>query len=273
LRYVAVGALFAATLSAQAQIPTFEAVSVKRLPPDTRPSFQPSAGFRFSGPLTLLIHQAFLVGSEWQYSQIPDWARTESYEVIGTYKPGTPTPTPAERSAMVRAVLADRFKLRTHEEPRELPVYSLGFAREDKQLGPGIQGPLTEDCAAVEAAAFAEARANGQPPPRPLPGEAPRRCFLAFQLPHVVGDLTMDALASLVQGLIREPVQNATGLAGYYHVDFTAGFDRGPSTAPTTADAPSPFTALPEQLGLKLERGRAEFQVIVIDRIERPSEN
>ena len=163
--------------------------------------------------------------------------------------------------------------MQTHDESRELPIYNLVIAREDKHLGEGLQGPLTEDCDAILAAEAEQARAAGQPLRPPLPGAPLRPCSVRLQIPHLEGDVTMDALASVVQGLLRQPVKNATGLAGYYHVDFTAGFDLGPTPSTVTPDAPSPFTALPEQLGLKLERGRASFQVLVIDHIERPSEN
>src|SRR5215213_766569 len=132
----------------------FEAVSVKRVTENTQPlAFASSTtGFRTTGLLSLLLVQAFPGRSEWQVSGIPDWARREFFEVIATYKSGVPAPTPTERSAMLRLMFADRFKLQTHEESRELPVYNLVIAREDKRLGRGLQGPLKEDCDAILAA-------------------------------------------------------------------------------------------------------------------------
>jgi uncharacterized protein (TIGR03435 family) len=182
--------------------------------------------------------QAFPGRSEWQVSGSPDWVRSQVYEIVATYKSGASAPTPTERSAMLRLMFADRFKLQTHEESRELPVYNLVIAREDKRLGKGLQGPLNEDCDAILAAAAEQSRTTGQAPQRPLPGVPLPPCSTRFQIPHLEGDVTMNVLATIVQGLLRQPVKNATGLTGYYRIDFTAGFDRGPTPSPVTPDTP-----------------------------------
>lgn len=277
MRYalLAITILFGAVPSAQTLSAEFEVVSIKRVGRDVPLSLSPPANrFRFVGPLSLLLVQAFPSRSaQWQFAGIPDWANSENYEVIASYKPSATTPTSAERNAMLRVMLGDRFRMHTHEEFRELSVYSLVFAREDKRLGKGLQGPLKEDCDAILAADPDNARIAGKPLFRSQPTGLPPLCSTRIQIPHLEGDVTMDGLAAHLQGLLRQPVQNATGLIGYYHIDFTAGVDLRPTASIPAPDAPSPFTALPDQLGLKLERARALVSVLVIDHIERPSEN
>ena len=88
--------------------------------------------------------------------------------------------------------------------------------------------------------------------------------------------VTMDALASMLAYGVGRPVVNETGLAGEFDVDLSYAPDLGAGAAPTAppaTTAPSLFTALEEQLGLKLESARGPIDVVVIDRVERPAEN
>jgi uncharacterized protein (TIGR03435 family) len=87
--------------------------------------------------------------------------------------------------------------------------------------------------------------------------------------------VTMEALASMLAYAVERPIVNETGLAGEFDVDLTyseLGAAASPTAPPVTA-APSLFTALEEQLGVKLESGRGPVNVVVIDRVERPAEN
>ena len=88
--------------------------------------------------------------------------------------------------------------------------------------------------------------------------------------------VTMDALASMLAYSVERPIVNETGLAGEFDVDLTYSPDLGASAspaAPPASNAPSLFTALEEQLGLKLESARGPVYVVVLDRVERPAEN
>ena len=94
---------------------------------------------------------------------LPDWARTARYDISATAS--VTRPTADDRMAMLRAMLADRFKLAAHVEKREVPVYDLVLARSDGRLGPGIQATAT-DCAriAAERAATDRGRYTAAPP-------------------------------------------------------------------------------------------------------------
>jgi uncharacterized protein (TIGR03435 family) len=112
--------------------------------------------------LRLLIRQAF--GADYPMDgQIvggPSWMDTDWFDVLANMAPGT---TSTDMQAMVRSLLADRFKLRVHREMRELPVYALVLARPDGRLGPQLEH-LSVDCDALRAA-----RLKGEAPPMPRP--------------------------------------------------------------------------------------------------------
>jgi uncharacterized protein (TIGR03435 family) len=221
---------------------------------------------------------------------LPAWAMSERYNVSATSSLSSPTLD--ARAAMLRGMLADRFKLVVHIENREQPAYNLVLARSDGRLGAGIK-PVDIDC---DARAAAEASRNaGTPPPRPQPQDLtvpPPPCTLRTvtalvrdrlgdrlgRLGDVLeGETTMANLADALRVSAGRVVVNKTGLSGAYRV--TMNFDstavrRGlDATASTPDGAPSVFTAIQEQLGLKLESSRALRETLVIDRLERPSEN
>ena len=121
---------------------------------------------------------------------LPRWATSERYDVTTTSSLSNPTPD--ERTAMQRAMLADRFKLAAHIENRDQPVYDLVLARSDGQLGPGIK-PSEVDCVARAAAQRAAGEAGGaatlRPPPRDF-NAPPPSCTLRVNGPRLEGDAT-----------------------------------------------------------------------------------
>jgi uncharacterized protein (TIGR03435 family) len=160
--------------------------------------------------------------------------------------------------AMLRAMLADRFKLRAHTETRSLPVYELRLARADGRLGAGL------------------ARVADACPPPPTPGAPaadagpPIRCGFTVNDGVLQGMGTMAAIASELVVSGRHAVDR-TGLAGVYRIDVRWSPDNG---AGLSADAPPEiFTAVREQLGLRLQAATAPTEVVVIDSAERPEEN
>jgi uncharacterized protein (TIGR03435 family) len=170
---------------------------------------------------------------------------------------------------MLRTLLADRFKLVVHTETRVEPVYALVLVKRDGSLGPNLHRAAA-DCAALRAAAAAAG---------PLRGAGP--CGLGG-LPgnmHIRG-IGIDQLAGMLQRDAGRRVVNKTGLTGNFDWDLTwtpdafrqAPFDRErfPTIDP---DGPSIFTALQEQLGLKLEPENGQGDVLVIDRAEHPTED
>jgi uncharacterized protein (TIGR03435 family) len=172
----------------------------------------------------------------------PAWMDSDRWDIAA--KAGSPT---AAMLPMIRTLLADRFKLVTHHETRELPVYELVLARRDGRLGPSM---------------------------RPSTGQS------RFQ--QRIGVLTGSAVPINIlvttlanAGLVRRAVIDRTGLSGTYDIELHWGVDipagRGIDVPPS--DAPSIFTAVQEQLGLKLESTKGSVDVLVIDHVERPAED
>jgi uncharacterized protein (TIGR03435 family) len=224
---------------------------------------------------------------------LPGWATSDLYDIRATSSLAAATAD--DRAKMLRALLADRFKLTAHVEKREQPTFDLVLARSDGRLGSGIK-LIDTDCvrvAAERAAAAAAARAAGiMPPQNQIPDfkAPPPPCTLrtvnnvlrgdGLVGAVVEGEGTMDDLAGSMTFGAGRHVVNKTGLSGSYRVtlNYDAKASRlGPSSATTDATDPtglaSIFTAVQEQLGLKLESSREVTDTLVIDHLERPTEN
>jgi uncharacterized protein (TIGR03435 family) len=142
---------------------------------------------------------------------------------------------------MVRFLLADRFKLKLHRETKEMNVYFLVVARKGtslKQIGESDQGTSMHD-------------GNGR-------------------LDATMID--MPALASYLGGELGLSVLDKTGLSGVYNIQLEWSPDGNAST-PASVSSPSIFTAVQEQLGLKLEPGRGPVEMLVVDHAEKASAN
>jgi uncharacterized protein (TIGR03435 family) len=210
----------------------------------------------------------------------PAWMDSDRFDILANMAPGT---TSTDMNAMVRALLADRFKLRVHREMRELPVYALVLARPDGRLGPQLKH-LSVDCDALRAA-----RLKGEAPPTPprTAGGPPPDCFTSTMLDGTVtsmesGGLNMAGLASSLSRAAGRPVLDRTGLTGFFamNLEFATepnsaspfgGPRQGVSIDPV--DAPSLTTAVVDQLGLRLETRREQTAVLVIDGAEPPTDN
>jgi hypothetical protein len=251
MRYLAITIpLLATIVAASAQAParradatlaSFEVVSVKRNTNANAPVSIRTLPGRFTGtnvPLRLLINSAFRLAPD-QYVGLPDWSESDRFDVTAKAPDGA---GPDDMQPMLQSLLADRFKLVAHTETRDAPIYALVMARDDRRLGPQI-AKSTMDCAPVLAARQVEARARGPAPVRvPALGQDER---------PVCG----------IRATRRQTPSGAT-LNGYIAVRATA------VTSPD--EGPSIFTALQEQLGLKLESTRGPVEYLVIDRIEKP---
>lgn len=293
-----------ASLQSSPTGPTFEVVSIKRSVTDradarslgSNVNQRPDGGFTMTNVFVgTLVSRAYPPAGPIDMVGLPGWAMSERYDVSATSSVSNPTPD--DRIAMLRALLADRFKLLVHVETREQPVYDLVLARRDGRLGSGLT-TLDVDCAAQLAArdAAAEtARDAGTPPPRPpFPdlNAPPPPCTLRTvnavlrdrggdglgRLGDLMeGETTMDNMATALRMATGRLVVNKTGLAGSYRVKMNfdlIGARRGPNVDASTPDAaPSVFTAVQEQLGLKLESASAPRDTLIIDRLERPTEN
>jgi len=283
--------------------PVFDVVSIRPSPPLQRGNFIPPTDLsRPDGGLTMtqafvgtLILRAYptpgmvpadIVG-------LPEWTRTERFDIGAT---STLTrATPEDRIAMLRGMLADRFKLLVHVEPRPQQVFEMVLARGDRRLGKGLT-PIEADCAAQVAArnAAAEAARNEGRAPDVRPTDftkPPAPCSLravtgrpisrdgGAPVPpatHMEGEAAMGDLANFLRLATRRAVMDKTELPGSYRIamdfDMIASL-RGPDVAAAPDSGPNIFTAIQEQLGLKLQPATMVRDTLIIDRLERPTEN
>jgi uncharacterized protein (TIGR03435 family) len=267
------------TTVAQMQTPparAFEATSIRRNPPQDRLPVVAVLGDRLIAPNTTvrdLIRVSYLV-EEIQISGGPGWIESERFAIEAATGPGV---TADDARAMVRAMLADRFKLKTHTEKRDLQGFSLIALRGNTN----DRRPSGAECAPLRSPAGIPAPPPPPPPPAggqilPLTaGTALSKCGTALAPGWFSARaISFEQFAILLSRTIRRPVVDRTNLTGPF--DFDLMFlpeSPTPSPVPVPADAPSIFTAVQEQLGLKLDPRRVPTDVIVIDNVERPTEN
>jgi uncharacterized protein (TIGR03435 family) len=255
---VLVAACFALTISAFAQQAApapqdaatralaYEAVTIK---PDPSSSgfmrFSPDSFAMGGMPLVQVIRSAYELLGEDQIVGLPVWAKSEPFTIQAKMDANTaaaldklpPMQRWKETRLMLQALLVGRFGLKVHHEARDLPIYVLTVAK----------GGLKMKLAAPGAAGNAN-YASGR-----IDAHAVSPQMLAMNLSYTVG----------------RPIVNKTGLEGGYDV----ALDYAPEGADASDTRPSLFSALEEQLGLKLVSSKGPVDVIVIDHIERPSEN
>ena len=270
--------------------PTFDVISIKRHPEDRPVSNvvyqRPDGGFSLTNlPASHLIARAYALASSDDMVGLPTWAKTEPYDVSATSSLSRATAD--DRRSMWRAMLADRFGLVAHLEKRTRPAYDLVLVRADGKLGPGLTR-VTVDCEAEFARQRAEAEAAvaaGLPwPPleAPNPNLQGQRCGLGLDPPDsrrlewlMAGETTIAALALSLRPEANRLVVDKTGLSGSYRVRLIFNHTAyGLSPDAPLSDAGDPiFAAVQQQLGLRLQSSRAEQDTLVVDRIERPTEN
>ena len=250
----------------------FEVASIK-LNRDTGGSVAVAAGsasrpgnyFRSTSSVRALILQAFQIPFVRQLGG-PDWIREDTY-TINAKIPDDVERTPETVQVMLRALLVDRFNLVFREENREIPVYALVPARADKKLGPKIQVSTCPPRGSSGAPTVPVNQAG-------LVWERGPRCGQIGSGPMgggsfaVLGGFPIERLTDLLQYGLGRPVVDDTGLTGDYVVELTYSGQAGPG-----ADGPSIFTAIQEQLGLKLESQRRSMKVLAIDSLQRPTED
>lgn len=237
----------------------FELTSVKRnISGDGRTSTraQPNGGWSATNVrLRAVIARAYEV-REFQITGGPDWVNVDRFDIVARGPVGTPA---SQRFAMLRAMLADRFKLVTHVETREQPRYLLTLARPDGRLGPQLKQSKLP-CA-------------GQTTPQPGSD-----CGVDTSVNDRFGTMSargvpMDNLAAaLANFAINRTVVNRTGLEGAFDAELRFATE-GAALAVTNRsdDASSIFTAVQEQLGLKLQSDRGPVPFIVIDGVQQPT--
>lgn len=198
----------------------------------------------------------------YQLVNAPGWIETVRFDFEAKadreYSAREDAPAP-ELLAMLRNLLADRFKLAVHREMRDMSVYTLAMAKTDGTFGPQLRRSIV-DCEAEAARALAAKRGAAPPDARPIV-----RCRISTNAGRIVG--TGTSISELMRRLsapLGRAVIDRTGLSGSFDLEVQWSPEQAPDTT-----GPSIFTALEEQLGLKLEPQRAPVEVLVIDRVER----
>jgi uncharacterized protein (TIGR03435 family) len=236
----------------------------------------PGGNFRTTNaPPNALITFAYVIQS-YQLIGVPDWAKNERFDITAKLgadpAPVTP-PAPDHMMLAMRTLLADRFKLKIHRETRELDIYALVMARPDGKPGPALK-PSTDECAARPGGPRPEPGAQ-QPQGPPVRADG-TRIFCGFQQPPgrmLFNGFALSMFAQGISGRVGRQVVDRTGLTGEWSFELTYALPPAPGTDPAPADtgAPDLFTAVREQLGLRLEATKGPVEVWVVDSIERPN--
>jgi bla regulator protein blaR1 len=286
-------------VAGQTPAPAFEVASVKPSNPNPDPSnplnmialMLPQPGGRFTAtntPLRMLIMAAYELKQDAQLAGGPQDLLAAKYDITARAA-GTATLGMKELPQLLRSLLADRFKLKTHTESRDLPLYDLVLARTDGRLGPDLR-PSKSDCSKSDELAAEQGAALAKGDVASFIGK-PRPCTVATDTSGgplnlmMRGDgQEMKQIVEILTQLTGRMVRDKTGLAGRYDFDMKMDLQmvlalaqRMGANIPAAAanlpqsDGSSLTTALNEQLGLKLDSTRGPVDVVVIDSVEAPT--
>jgi uncharacterized protein (TIGR03435 family) len=277
-RLILIVVLAGAALGAQG--PAFEVASVKR---NVTNSTSSSTDDRPPGTYTVvnmalrrIITIAYRLHPVLDRDRIigPDWIDTARFDIAARAPAGTPV---EQNPDMLLQLLRDRFKLAARVEMREAPIYAMVPARTDGRLGPQLT-PSSLDCSKKENFLSPSVGAGGVGADKPATQKPQCGIISTKDANGAVirgGGRSLADLAKNLTGRTDRPVVDRSGLSGAY--DFVLAFTPEGMTPRTDGavgpniDGTSLFTALQEQLGLKLEAQRGQVEFIVIDRIEQPT--
>jgi len=265
--------LHAQATAASSELPRFDVTSVKEHRENDRIIFSQAQHGRVTlvgHSLRTLIQSAYQV-QEFQIIDGPDWLDSVRFNITATY-PDDPendrrSQGLSRRDLMMRALLADRFGLAVHKDTGQRPVFALVTARRDGKLGAQLR-PFTGDCATAKDAEACGTAVG--------PGYIRARGVTMAELATAFSRLTNTGSS------LNRLVVDRSDLEGRYDVDLRFTPDHMPNLPPEALPAwlppldpngPSIFTAVQEQLGLKLDAQRAPVDVLVIDRVHRPTED
>jgi bla regulator protein BlaR1 len=232
-----------------AKRPEFDVVSVKQnktgAPVIIDHSTESSNRFAVENmPLKMLISIVYGIRED-LISGGPGWTSTDRYDVeakvLDTDVPGSQGSGRSLRNQMVQSLLADRFKLVVHTETKEMPVFELSVAKSGLKLQ--ASQPDTHESFGIGS-----------------------------------GDLTSEGMliptfANLLSEQLSRTIIDKTGLTGRYDIKLKWAADMSSAGDSSLEPLPSLFTALQDELGLKLQSAKGPVKILVIDHVERPSEN
>ena len=245
---------------AQQTTARFEVASVKPNNTDADPSMSvPPRGSvaTVNVPLQNLIVNAYGIPA-FRVLDAPEWIRRERFDISAKIPDEA---APGQVLSMLQSLLEERFKLRVHRETREQPIYAVVVARSDGRLGPRLK-PSSADCATAAAPSSAAASSPNT------------QCGALFGVGPAGGRIIsrgqpLGRVISAVSMAVSRGVVDRTGLQGPFDVELEWSSDV--NAGATNGNTPSIFTALQEQLGLRLEPSRGPVEVLVIDSVERPT--
>ena len=275
-------------LEAQAPAPasekiTFEVASIKQ-----NKSSDPRQGARLlpggrievtNLPLRTLVRIAYGSQTIQTADQIvggPSWAGTDRFDIVAKAEgdPGFEAASgqPLRLIAMLKSLLEERFQVKVHSEMREVPTFALVLSSKDGKFGPTLKESKA-DC-----------YSPASPPPQGTPPDPARLCGIRGAVGNItVTGLSMRQAAQTLAGYpsVGRPVVDRTGLTARYdwRLEWTPTFINGPTAdSPPVANpagdsGPNLFTAIQEQVGLKLQAEKGQVEFLVIDHAERPTED
>jgi uncharacterized protein (TIGR03435 family) len=275
--------IIALVATAAAQTPKFEVASIKPCKTDMPSNARSGGGNSSPGRLNVecqtakgLVEAAYVifvngrsVAPSWVRRVTieggPSWIDSDRFEINARAEGGSSQIL--MQGPMMQSLLEDRFSLKIHLETREVPAYALTVTKGGPKLKPFREGNCTPIPWDLIFSVF--------PPPEVPPNDHYCRSGGAMKGGVLALDaqaMTLDDFAKIHLTLAGRPVINKTGIPGKFdfHLEFTPDEITPPGEPPA---GPSIFTALEEQLGLKLESTRGPGEFLVIDSIARPSEN
>jgi len=224
-------------------------------------------------PLMLLVRNAYRL-QDYQLIGAPDWV-SDRYDITAKAASEFPSTPRGEISALqlaIRSLLEERFKLVVRRETRELPTYVLVKARSDGKLGSELK-PSTVNCEEIDAK-----RRLALPVEVPKPSDRVP-CSIVVGFGEIaITDFPLSSFTRALSPIVQRLVVDRSGLSGNYALYVKWAPDEIPQGVPPPGatpaqigpNGPSIFTALQEQLGLKLEATRGPVEVLVIDHAQRP---
>jgi uncharacterized protein (TIGR03435 family) len=258
--FLSAGLGFAQTPAPRPKFDAFDVATIKPTAPGEKARYITMRGDdRFvekSYTLKLLIAAAYDLSPQ-TISGGPAWVSSDFYDILAV-TPGGVRPTRPEQMSMLRALLADRFKLTFHREQKEFSIFQLEVAKTGAKIG-----------------------SDGGLKPSTAPPDQPPALISMVYPKHVLlpaRNATMAEFASLLQrAVLDRPVVDMTGLPGRYDFDLQWAPDEtqfgGDLPAPAEATSAPLFTAVQEQLGLRLLATRGPVSALVVDTADRPSAN
>jgi len=280
---VCVGVGAAIVIAQEAPGPSFEVATIKVNKSGENNQFirrQPGGRVTVTNmPVRFLIIFAYQL-AQFQLSGGPSWAGSDRFDMVAKLEGNPDFPPPGQGADPIqlamRALLADRFKLKVHRETREMDIFALVLAKPGAGPGPSLK-PSSVDCSDNARGRRGQPQPQG-PPPIPPTGIVPCSVIGGPGLIRF-GGFPISQITTMLSAQTGRMVVDRTGLTGNWEFELHfAAEQRG--APPPGADAPAPdpnapslFTALQEQLGLKLDSTKGPVEVVVIDSIEKPNED